>query len=96
MIHSPGHPGQLVAEELEAREISISRAARDLGISRQSLHRIIDGKQPVTTDVATKIGHYFRGGADVLVSMQAQHDLWKSQQKLKNTLTMMPIAPAAG
>ena len=41
MLHSPGHPGWLLAEELETRKISASRAARDLGVSRQTISRVI-------------------------------------------------------
>ncbi len=96
MIHSPGHPGWLLAEELETRGISVSRAAKDLGVSRQTISRIIHGAQPVTAEMAAKLGHYFGGGASLWVRMQAQYDLWNAQQNLATQLKKMPIAVATG
>ena len=94
MLHSPGHPGWLLAEELETRKISASRAARDLGVSRQTISRVISGKQPVTAAMSAKLGHYFGGGASLWLRMQAQHDLWNAQQRLATELEEMPVAQA--
>ena len=96
MIHSPGHPGWLLAEELAIRKITVSGAARDLGVSRQTMSRIIHEKQPVTPELGAKLGHYFSGGASLWVRMQAQHDLWHAQRRLAAELEEMPVAPAAG
>ena len=94
MIHSPEHPGWLLAEELSTRGIAISQAAKDLDVSRQTMSRIIHGAQPVTAEMAAKLGHYFGGGAGLWVRMQAQHDLWNAQQGLAAKLKKMPIAAA--
>ena len=92
MIHSPGHPGWLLEEELRERRISISKAARDLSVSRQTLSRIINGSQPVSAGMAAKLGRYFGGGASLWVRMQAQHDLWVAQEALAGELRNIPIA----
>jgi addiction module HigA family antidote len=92
MIHSPGHPGWLLGEELRERRISISKAAQDLSVSRQTLSRIINGAQPVTAETAAKLGRYFGGGASVWVRMQAQHELWVAQEELAGELRDIPIA----
>ena len=94
MIHSPSHPGWLLAEELRERKITISKAANDLGVSRQSLSRIINGAQPVTPEMAARLGHYLGGGASLWVRMQAQHDLWVATEELEPELQGMPIAAA--
>lgn len=92
MIHSPSHPGWLLAEELESRRITVSRVAEDLGVSRQTVSRIIHQKQPITAELGAKLGHYFGGGASLWVRMQAQHDLWNAQQRLAPKLEAMPVA----
>jgi len=92
MIHSPNHPGWLLGEELRERRISISKAAQDLSVSRQTLSRIINGAQPVTAEMAAKLGRYFGGGASLWVRMQAQHDLWVAQEELAGELRDIPIA----
>ena len=94
MIHSPSHPGWLLAEELQERKITISKAANDLGVSRQSVSRIINGVQPITPEMAARLGHYFGGAASLWVRMQAQHDLWVAMEALEPELENMPVAAA--
>jgi addiction module HigA family antidote len=94
MIHSPSHPGWLLAEELQERKITISKAASDLGVSRQSLSRIINGAQPITPEMAARLGHYFGSAASLWVRMQAQHDLWVAIEQLEPELENMPVAAA--
>ena len=95
MIHSPSHPGWLLAEELQERKITISKAAADLGVSRQSLSRIINGAQPITPEMAARLGHYFGGAASLWVRMQAQHDLSVAIEALESELQNMPVASAS-
>lgn len=94
MIHSPSHPGWLIEEELRERRIPIARAAKDIGTSRQTISRIIHGVQPITADMAARLGHYFGGGAEAFIRMQAQYDLWQAQKNLENDLKKMPVAAA--
>jgi antitoxin HigA-1 len=95
MIHSPEHPGWLLGEELKDRGISISQAAADLGVSRQTISRVVHGSQPITAEMAAKLGCYFGGGAALWVRMQAQHELWNAQQHLASELKKIPAATAA-
>ncbi len=81
---APTHPGALLREDvLPAMGVSISRAARDMGTSRQNLHRILREEGPVTADMAVRLGAYCRNGPDLWLRMQAAYDLWHARNTLK-------------
>jgi antitoxin HigA-1 len=53
----PIHPGEILREDiLPALRLSVSEAARRLGISRQQLHRVLACTHPITTEMALRIG----------------------------------------
>ena len=95
MLHSPSHPGGLLNEELATLGLSISQAAKDLGISRQILSAIINERRPISAEMAVRIGHYIGNGPGLWLRMQAQYDLWEAEQKMKKTLKRIPKANAA-
>jgi addiction module HigA family antidote len=68
--------------------------ANDLGVSRESLSRIINGAQPITPQMAARPGNYFGGAASLWVRMQAQHDLWVAMEALESELQNMPVTEA--
>ena len=94
MLHSPNHPGALLNEELEALRISVSQAAKDLGVSRQILSAIINERRPISAEMAVRVGHYIGNGPGLWPRMQAQYDLWEAEQKMRKTLKSIPKASA--
>ena len=90
----PIHPGEVVREDvLPALGLSVSEAARRLGVSRQQLHRILACTHPITTEMALRIGRLAGNGPGLWLRMQQAHDLWHAEQRLKEELAQ--IAPAA-
>ncbi len=73
----PSHPGELVATALEALALPLSTAAKDLGITRQTLDGIIAGTSPLTPDIAVRLGKLFGNGAGLWLRMQTAHDRWQ-------------------
>ena len=77
----PTPPGELLAEDvLPATGLSKSEIAGLLGISRQSLYDILNCRQPVTPQMAVRMGKLFGNGARLWLSMQSAHDLWLAEQ----------------
>ena len=73
----PSHPGELLADVvLPAIGKSKSETARLLGLSRQTLYAILNGKQAVTPDVAVRLGKLCGNGPGVWLRMQQARDLW--------------------
>lgn len=85
---SPTHPGEILREEvLENLGLSVSEAARRLGVSRQQLHRILAGTHPVTTEMALRIGRFVGNGPGLWLRMQQAYDLWHAENRIADQLT---------
>ena len=79
----PAHPGRILADDvLPATAKSKSEIARLLGISRHTLFDILDGKQPVTPQMALRLGKLCGNSPHLWLSMQVTHDLWEAKQKV--------------
>ena len=93
----PIHPGEVVREDvLPALGLSVSEAARRLGVSRQQLHRILACTHPITTEMALRIGRLAGNGPGLWLRMQQAHDLWHAEQRLKEELAQIaPVAPVS-
>lgn len=89
----PIHPGEILREDvLPALALSVSEAARRLGVSRQQLHRILACTHPITVAMALRIGRLVGNGPDLWLRMQQNHDLWHTEQGLRSELE--EITPA--
>ena len=92
----PTHPGALLREDvLPALRISVSEAARQLGVSRQMLHKIIKEKAPVTPEMAVRLGKFCGDGPGIWVRMQAAHDVAKASIAMADIVRRIPTARAA-
>lgn len=91
----PVHPGEILREDvLPALGLSVSEAARRLGISRQQLHRVLACTHPVTTEMALRIGKFAGNGPELWLRMQQAYDLWHAEQRMRDELA--EIETAAG
>ncbi|WP_349368408.1 HigA family addiction module antitoxin [Salinarimonas sp.] len=79
----PSHPGALLREiVLPALGRPKAEIARLLGVSRESLYRILDEKQPVTPTMAVKLGKLCGNGPRLWMRMQANVDLWTAEREV--------------
>jgi antitoxin HigA-1 len=77
----PTHPGTLLREVvLPAVPLSKSAIAQALGISRQTLYDVLGERQPVTPNIAVRLGTYFGNGATLWLNMQTAYDLWHAKR----------------
>ncbi len=78
---APTSPGELLREDvLPALGKSKSELARLLGISRQTFYDILNEKQPVTPQMAVRLGKLLGNGPDLWLAMQAKRDLWEAEK----------------
>lgn len=90
------HPGEILREDvLPALGVSVTAAARELGISRQTLHAILAERAPITSDMAVRIGKWCGNGPRIWIAMQQNHDLQRSQEKLADVVAGIPTRQAA-
>jgi addiction module HigA family antidote len=93
---APTHPGVILRDDvLPALGLSVSAAARQLRVTRQTLHRIMAGDMAVSPDMAVRLGHFCGNGAELWLRMQAAFDLWHAERRLKAELRRIPAHKAA-
>ncbi len=92
---APNHPGTLLREVvLPAMQVSVAQAAREMGISRQQLHKILAGESAVTAEMAARLGKYCGNGPELWLNMQSAYDLWRAQHALTKELENIPSRAA--
>ena len=88
----PTHPGRILREDvLPALELSVSAAARELRVSRQTLHRIMAGSHSITPEMALRLGRFCGNGPGLWLRMQQDYDLWRAEQRLAAELKKIPV-----
>lgn len=92
----PVHPGTILRDDvLPALNISVSAAARELGLSRQTLHRILAGQLGISTETALRLGRWCGNGPGLWARMQQTYDLWHAERIMRATLETIPSRLAA-
>jgi addiction module HigA family antidote len=81
-MHNPSHPGEILRElYLEPMGVTITQAADALGVSRKHVSAIVNGRAPVTPDMAMRLAAVFATEPEIWVTLQAQYDLWDVRRK---------------
>ncbi len=81
-MFNPPHPGSILKEDvLPELGISITEAAIQLGVSRITLSRVVNGRAGISADMAIRLEAWMNGPtAETWVRMQAEYDLWQARQ----------------
>ncbi len=88
----PTHPGAILREDvLPAFGLSVSEAARQLGVTRQTLYRIMAEKTSITPEMAARLGRFCGNGPGLWLRMQQAYDLWRVEHELGNELERIPV-----
>jgi addiction module HigA family antidote len=78
------HPGEILREEvIYANELTVTEAAKLLGISRQSLTKIIHEKSDITPEMSFRIAKVFGGTPDIWANLQTKYNLHLAAEKTK-------------
>ena len=79
-MHNPAHPGLIIREDvLPALQITVNEAAEQLGVSRVTLSRVINGRSAITAEMALRVGKWLGNGSGIWLRMQGQYDLWPTK-----------------
>jgi addiction module HigA family antidote len=74
-MKNPPHPGELIGDNLDELGVTVSDAAKSLGISRQRLRNVVAGRHGVTSEMAMRLEKALGGTADTWLRMQMNYDL---------------------
>ncbi|WP_315727821.1 HigA family addiction module antitoxin [Bradyrhizobium sp. SZCCHNS2015] len=90
-MKSPPHPGELLGDTLEEIGVSISAAAKGLGVTRQQLHNVIAGRSGVSAEMAVRLEKAIGSTADAWLKLQMAYDLAEAR---KRPIDVKRLAPA--
>lgn len=79
----PTHPGEMLAEDvIPDSGLTKTDMADRLGISRQTLYDLLACRQPVTPNLAARLGKLFGNGAGFWLRLQAAYDTWMADHEI--------------
>ena len=85
LMHNPPHPGEVLRELcLEPLDLSITEAARALGVSRKTLSAIVNERAGISPEMAIRLSIAFDTTAESWLNQQTQYDLWNAEQRRKD------------
>ena len=83
-MHNPPHPGEIIkALCLEPLGVTVTGAAKALGVSRKTLSAILNSRAGVSPEMAVRLSIAFGTSAESWLNHQTQHDLWHAEQRRK-------------
>src|SRR5580698_6875080 len=93
----PIHPGEIMKEDiLPSVGLSVTGAAKALGVSRQMLHGVLSGRKPLSAVMCLRVARLFGGSPEIWMRLQATYDLKKSAQNkkvMKRIARIVPVKP---
>ena len=94
LMHNPPHPGEVIKELcIEPLGLTVTAAAKALGVSRKTLSSIINGKAGISPEMAVRLSIAFDTSAESWVNQQSQYDLWHAEQH-RSTLRVQRLSAA--
>lgn len=81
-MFNPPHPGLTIRDDvLPELGLGVTKAAKQLGVSRVALSRVINGRAAISADMAIRLAQWLGGNAETWLRAQAQYDLWQTERK---------------
>ena len=81
-MFNPPHPGEVIKELcLELLDISVTAAAKGLGVSRKTLSALLNGRAGVSPEMAIRLSIAFDTSTESWLNQQSQYDLWRAEQR---------------
>ena len=94
LMHNPPHPGLILKELcIDPLNLSVTSAAKALGVSRKTLSCIINGKAEISPEMAVRLSIAFNTSSESWVNQPAQYDLWQAEQH-RHELKVTPLSAA--
>ena len=84
------HPGEHLAEELEALDMSAAELARQLKVPTNRITGILNGQRAVTGDTALRLAHFFGTSAEFWLNLQSLYELRLAESKAGKSIKALP------
>ena len=84
------HPGEHLAEELEALDMSAAELARKLAVPTNRVTQILNGTRAITGETALRLAHFFGTSAQFWLNLQTLYDLRLAEEKAGRSIKGLP------
>lgn len=82
MRRKPTHPGRILKEHyLNPLDLSITKLAEILDVSRKAVSAIVNEKKSITPDMALRLSQAFSTTPDLWANLQKKYDMWCAENK---------------
>ena len=82
-MRNPPHPGGIVRRQcLEPLGLSVTEAARGLGVTRQALSELVNERTGISVEMAIRLAKAFGSSPEAWLGMQMAHDLWQARKRM--------------
>jgi addiction module HigA family antidote len=86
-MHDPPHPGGILRRQcLEPLGLSVTRAAEGLGVTRQALSDLVNGKAGVSMEMAIRLSKAFGSTPETWLGIQMAYDLWQARARAEEIM----------
>ena len=93
-MHNPPHPGEVLKELcIEPLGLTVTEAAKGLGVSRKTLSTILNGRAGISPEMAVRLSIAFNTSSESWLHQQSQYDLWQAEQHRKELQVTQLSAP---
>lgn len=83
LMHNPPHPGEVIKRQcLEPLGLTVTKAAKGLGVSRNTMSMLINGRLGISPEMAIRLSQGFGGSPESWLRQQMDYDLWQARQKV--------------
>ncbi|HXM64995.1 MAG TPA: HigA family addiction module antitoxin [Terriglobales bacterium] len=90
MARSAIHPGEHLAEELSALDMSAAELARQLGVPTNRITEILNRRRAITGDTALRLAHFFGTSAEFWLNLQGLYEIRVAEQKSGKSIRALP------
>ena len=81
-MKNPPHPGRIVRQDcLEPLGLSVTEGARVLGVTRQTLNNLVNGKAGISPEMAVRLSKAFGSSPETWLRLQMAYDLSRLQAR---------------
>ena len=84
------HPGEHLADELQAMDMSANQLAKELGVPTNRITQIIRGRRGISGDTALRLGRWFGTGPDIWMNLQKNYELRLAMENIGEALKRIP------
>lgn len=95
MARTAIHPGEVLAEDLEALGMSAAELSRQIRVPTNRITAILKGQRAVTGDTALRLGHYFGTSAEFWLNLQKLYELRQAEVRAGGEVKRLPRLPSS-